>query len=960
MRSIFFVGLVIACVALLSQAADHVLATDPSVSGSWAAPISWPEVAVHGVMLNNGKVLTWQDGSKISVWDPATNTFSTVAGTGSNIFCAGHVTLPDGRVLIDGGAAITDVNIFDPITDKMTRTTSMQQARFYPSVTLLPNGHVLATAGDSSPEVPESYDPVTKVWSELPGQAPNLPYYPNTYVLPNGQIVDVGASEQATASYEFNLSNQTWTTVDPNTVDGASSTNYAPGKFLKVGTAADGGQSGNAAATAYVIDMNQPAPAWRQVASMAYPRAFVNLTTLPDGSVLATGGDTTKLGENGATADYAAELWSPVTETWTTLSSMQTPRLYHSIALLMPDGRVLVTGGGASDTNPPAPDEENAEIFSPPYLFNGVRPTISSAPAAALSYGGSFFIGTPDASSIASVALIRTGAVTHAFDQNARYQKLSFTVAPGGLTVNAPANSNLAPPGDYMLFIVNASGAPSVSAIVRLPVPGASAPSAPGGLSTAVGGNTVNLAWTASADAYGVTGYAVYRSTIPGFTPDSSTRIGVTATTSFLDAGLNAGTYYYQVTAQNVEGSVSAASLPATGVVTIVATPTPTATSTPAPGTTANFGSQSFAAGNDNGESNYLNGSPATLGTGGTLTSLSLYAGAVSAGAHIRLALYSSDASRNPLALLAESATTPVVQGWNSLAVPPVSLAPGTYWIFAQTDSAGVGYGYASGLGAGATWGWTSQTVPYSTFPTTVGRLSTFAGSAFAMYGTVSTAQASATPTSTVMATVTPTNTAIATGTPTNTAVATATATPTATRTSPATATSTNTASATATPTATYTPNPGATSTPTATATSTPVATATNTPTATATNTRTATPTATRTPTPTATSTPVARTTANFGNQSFAAGNDSGENNYLNGSPANLGTSGTLTSLSLYAGAVRAGAHIRLGLYSSDASGNPLALLAESASTPVVQGWNSLAVPPGVAGAGYVLDLGAD
>ena len=98
MRSIFLVAMVIACVALLSQAADHVLATDPSVSGSWAAPISWPEVAVHGVMLNNGKVLTWQDGSKISVWDPATNSFSTVAGTGSNIFCAGHVTLPDGRV----------------------------------------------------------------------------------------------------------------------------------------------------------------------------------------------------------------------------------------------------------------------------------------------------------------------------------------------------------------------------------------------------------------------------------------------------------------------------------------------------------------------------------------------------------------------------------------------------------------------------------------------------------------------------------------------------------------------------------------------------------------------------------------------------------------------------------------------------------------------------------------------
>lgn len=196
-------------------------------------------------------------------------------------------------------------------------------------------------------------------------------------------------------------------------------------------------------------------------------RRQLNATVLPDGKVLATGGTSSGGFTDPVGSVLAAEIYDPATETWAPMASMQVRRLYHSTAILLPDGRVLSAGGGFGGGEI---EHYDYEIYSPPYLFNGARPTITSAPTV-VNLNQMFFMGTPDGASISKVTMVRLGSVTHAFNQNQRISNLSFHVTAGGLNVQTPGGGNLCPPGHYMLFALNSNGVPSIAKIIQVTLP---------------------------------------------------------------------------------------------------------------------------------------------------------------------------------------------------------------------------------------------------------------------------------------------------------------------------------------------------------------------------------------------------------------------------------------------------------------------------------------------------------
>jgi hypothetical protein len=202
---------------------------------------------------------------------------------------------------------------------------------------------------------------------------------------------------------------------------------------------------------------------------MAYPRRHLNATLLPTGEVLVTGGTSGTSFSEMSMGVHVAEVWNPETGVWTQLASNAVNRGYHATSILLPDGRVLHAGSGdALDANgDPYPDERNAELYSPPYLFKGDRPVISSLPAEPY-YGSTIAVKTPAPSAIAKVSLIAIGSATHAFDMGQRFMWLTFTRTSTALNVKIPSSKAIAPPGYYLLFILDANGVPSVGKIVRL------------------------------------------------------------------------------------------------------------------------------------------------------------------------------------------------------------------------------------------------------------------------------------------------------------------------------------------------------------------------------------------------------------------------------------------------------------------------------------------------------------
>jgi len=436
--------------------------------GQWTTLTTLPFFPVHSHLLPMGKVMIWPGDAGISgndprLWSPADQSVTTLAKPGYDLFCSGHAFLAGGHLFVAGGhiqngVGLPKASLYDPSSNTWAAAPDMNAGRWYPTVTTLANGDALVVSGfvDSTIGVntlPQVYETATGGWRSLTSAQLSLDTYPMMFLAPNG-LVFHAAPSQITRFLDTSGTGA-WSFVANSNFgyrDYGSAVMYADGKILVLG----GGDPPTN--TAEVIDLNQPSPSWRSVEPMSIARRQVNATLLPDGTVLVTGG-TSGPGFNDATNPvYPAELWDPATESWRTLASATVPRLYHSGAVLLPDGRVLSTGGN---------DYPTPEAFAPPYLFKGARPTMSAVPST-IGYGQHFSVQTPDAASIAKVTLIRIGSVTHAFNQNQRLSILSFAPGSGALDIVAPATADVAPPGHYLLFSVNGNGVPSVGNVVRL------------------------------------------------------------------------------------------------------------------------------------------------------------------------------------------------------------------------------------------------------------------------------------------------------------------------------------------------------------------------------------------------------------------------------------------------------------------------------------------------------------
>jgi galactose oxidase-like protein/PKD domain-containing protein len=521
----------------------HGVVAQRSVQGEWRT-LSYlmPINPVHMALMYSGKVLIVSGSGNVAteknyraaVWDPQTNTIVTQP-LAWDMFCNGMVVLSDGRPFIISGTQQYDpfhgelrTAAYDPATGIFTNLQNMAHGRWYPTVTTLADGSVMTFSGLTETGATNTTVEIYTVgtgWSTQYSAGWTPPLYPRMHLLPDGRVFYSGSG---TGSRLFNPSTKTWA-VGPSTKYSGTRTYgtsvllpLSPSNNYRARVMIMGG--GNpATATTEIIEPLATGAAWQYGPPMSQSRIEMNATILPNGKVLATGGSSND--EDSATASRNADLYDPISNTFSSAGANAYPRLYHSGALLLPDATVLLAGGNPSRGS----YQQQMEIYSPAYLFDAVgqpatRPVITSVSAAVLGYGDAFQVSTPDAARITSAVLVRPGAPTHAFDMEQRLVELSFTAGGGVLNVTAPPNGAIAPPGYYMLFLLNDAGVPSVAQFVRLttPLPN-QAPTAwidnPSGNVTISAGQTVSFAGRGSDPDGTIAGYSW---TFPGGTPASS------------------------------------------------------------------------------------------------------------------------------------------------------------------------------------------------------------------------------------------------------------------------------------------------------------------------------------------------------------------------------------------------------------------------------------------------------
>ncbi len=502
---------------------------DPAISGQWVVPdFDSGIVGMHAALLHTNAL--WflgyrepadpenpgpipPDFGDSAVLDLDTHALSTPSYRGAhgetelpNIFCGAHAFLPDGRLLVAGGdrenqARLRSVHVFTPGGaggGSWQYVATCAEGRWYPSCVTLPDGRVLMVGGEKRIPNPiatrntsyEIFDPSTGTLGPAVHAPPLANFgpwitYPFVFVLPTRKLVMHGGTH--TVFLDLTTFTFDGTELEAAPRPGRTGRTYGlqgtsvllpllpdsnPPYRPQVMVFGGGGDPMSirtpATNSCEILDLGATPLAWQLAEPMAHPRVMPDAVLLPDGSVLVMNGSSSGYADNGANPVWEAERYDTATGTWTTMAPMTVPRLYHATALLLPDATVLTAGTDSLwNPDPFHHAEVRVEIFSPPYLFNDARPTITSAPAE-MPYGSSYTVQTPDASSVTSVSLLRCGSTTHSFNSDQRYVGLAITGRGGAsLTVQAPPDGFVAPPGYYMLFLLR-HGVPSVAHLAQV------------------------------------------------------------------------------------------------------------------------------------------------------------------------------------------------------------------------------------------------------------------------------------------------------------------------------------------------------------------------------------------------------------------------------------------------------------------------------------------------------------
>ncbi|KQT59699.1 hypothetical protein ASG52_20140 [Methylobacterium sp. Leaf456] len=494
--------------------------------GMWSGLRDWPMNAIHMGLLPSGKVVSFgtpggnpgtQDGRTFDVWDPyaglSGNSHVTLPGvTRINSFCAAQAFQADGSLLVSGGIVNDGNNKGSAVLNTAANGVSaigaqLANDRYYSTMLTLPNGQQVIVGGSypylggwADPQgsidknwmtgmTPEVFD--GQNWRSLFGAKSrdafgpdyNRFWYPRAWIAPNGKVFGISSEKMwyldtanngsvTTQAFKQGQRDVGNAADAPNVGPASTAVMYAPGKILQVGgNAYSNGEGFLSSNRATVIDINGNAPAVNDTATMNFGRGWANATVLPTGTVAVTGGS--KYNDRGdGDVVLASEFWDPNTGRWSVGASGSVYRGYHSSAILLQNGALVVAGGGA-----PGPvANQNAEFFYPPYLFTTVngkaalapRPQIVSLDTNRLGYGGAMQFEFASQNGVAQVVLIGLSQTTHSFNFTQRRIPLTFTQADTTVTLRSPASGAIAPPGYYQLVAIDQKGVPSPGVIVAV------------------------------------------------------------------------------------------------------------------------------------------------------------------------------------------------------------------------------------------------------------------------------------------------------------------------------------------------------------------------------------------------------------------------------------------------------------------------------------------------------------